>query len=99
MSRLKLGDEVLTMGEYGLPIYSKIIMILHGADHQIIKDYIKIKTLDGIDITIGSNHLIPVSNNNYSFAKNLRQGDDVTVYDKVNNIFRTTKVSYLLSPK
>lgn len=57
MSRLEIGDRVLTLNSEGNLEYSPVLMFMHHSPKQVSR-FLKITMHSGIDITITASHLI-----------------------------------------
>lgn len=57
MSRLEIGDHVLTLNSDGNLEYSEVLMFMHHSPEQVAQ-FLNITTASGISITITPSHLI-----------------------------------------
>jgi hypothetical protein len=92
MKEVKIGDKVLTIDDMGNPIYSEISMMLHRDNKQTLNDYVQITTEGGVDLTISKYHLLALSSSTFIFSKDIRPGQNVTVYNPNEKRFHPSQV-------
>jgi hypothetical protein len=92
MNEVKIGDKVLTIDDKGNPIYSEISMMIHRDNKQTLNDYVKITTEGGVDLTMSKYHLLALSSSTFIFSKDIRPGQNVTVYNPDEKRFHPSQV-------
>lgn len=92
MKNIKVGERVLTMNSKGERVYSAITMMMHKDDVASGIDYINIGTDDNKNVTMTPRHLFAISNNDFIFAKDVKPGYKITVFDSTRNLFQTKEV-------
>lgn len=92
MKNLRIGDKVLTMNSEGKRVYSDVTMFLHVNRNVSTDAFITISIKDGNIITMTALHLIHVFQNGFIFAKDVKQGNEITVYDSTAGKFQKKEV-------
>lgn len=91
MKNLKIGDKVLTTDYHGNAKQSEVILMLHQDRKRTIDDYVTITMDVPSSITMSTYHLIR-SNDKFVYAKDVRAGHTLTVYDERTTSYQKRKV-------
>ena len=105
ISDVKVGDSILAVDQNGRLQFSQVIMHLHK-DPDVTMRFHVIRTNSGRNLTLTTKHLIYKAENNKPdlnleevspsqscFAKNIRKGDYVFVFDKNGRMMKDEVVS------
>lgn len=95
MKNLKIGDKVLTTDYHGNAKQSEVILMLHQDRKRTIDDYVTITMDVPSSITLSTYHLIR-SNDKFVYAKDVRAGHTLTVYDERTTTYQKRKVTLLI---
>lgn len=93
MKDVQVGDSVLTMNSFGMPVYSEVTMIMHRNKDVVVDDYLQITTSGGEEITLSSYHLIFISTTESIFSKDVKLGQTIYTYNSQSNQFVEATVS------
>ena len=92
ISNVKVGDRVLAASASGHAVFSEVIFVPHSANTEIAL-FTQISTVDGRDIKMTQNHLLPAGACKSSTSMPLIYASQVSVGDCIQTVSGEQKVS------
>ncbi|XP_057293894.1 protein hedgehog-like [Hydractinia symbiolongicarpus] len=93
MKSVKVGDQLLTMGDNGRVKYSEVSMIMHRQHDVVVENYVKIETSNGHQIVLSPRHMVFTLEDGAIFAKDVHTNHTLNTYDDTKGRFVLSHVS------
>ena len=96
ISDVKVGDRVLAANAAGEIVFSEVVFVPHGANTEIAL-FTRISTVDGREIKMTQNHILPAGACKSSTSMPLIYASQVSVGDCIQTVSGEQKVSEVAS--